>query len=136
MQGTSAITLDAAPRERDPPRRTRRRSRAACVVCGAMSAAELFAEREACPHEPPRRRLRRRVKPQHKHAGRDLSNLAHRENIEVGLIGACTRRALALLLAADATIYLAVWARGADRANMHARGSPSSPASAAPPCAR
>ncbi len=56
--------------------------------------------------------------PRHKHVGRDLSNPADRENIEVGLIEAGTRRALAQLLAADAMIDITDWIRVADEAGM------------------
>jgi hypothetical protein len=56
--------------------------------------------------------------PRGKHLGRDLSNAAGCENIEVGLVEAGTRRALAQLLGADAMIDVTDWVRIADEAGM------------------
>jgi hypothetical protein len=53
--------------------------------------------------------------PTGKHVGLDLSNAADRENIEVGLVEAGTRRALAQLLGAGAMIDITDWIRVADR---------------------
>lgn len=83
-----------------------------------MSTPDLLAERELVLASHDIDVFGVGSSPRGKHVGRDLTNAADRENIEVGLIEAGTRRALALLLAANAMIDIADWIRVADEAGM------------------
>ena len=88
------------------------------MVGRTVSTADLLAERELVLASRDFDVFGVASSPRHKHVGGDLANAADRENIEVGLIEAGTRRALAQLLAADAMIDIADWIRVADDAGM------------------